>query len=314
MPLKNKAFVFIKPHAVTEATKDLVKNTLESKGITILTEGSIASEKIDEELLIDQHYYAIASKATILKPKELNVPVDKFKAKFGLEWEDALAKGLVFNAMDACEELGLDSMGLDVEWAKSKDADKLVKFGGGFYCGLVDSVAGKEPIYVFNGFFMAMRNKFTAPGLAIHYYVVEWDAATLPWADFRGKVLGPTDPASAPAESIRGMIMSDWKELGLKTEPTTGDNGVHASASPLEGLGERANWLKMPLEKDDFATALVAAGVSLETIRLWSVDPVVPYGDGAKGSVFDKLEDLDADECVAAAVLLLAAAEPAATE
>ena len=77
----------------------------------------------------------------------------------------------------------------------------------------------------------------------------------LPWADFRGKVLGPTDPASAPAESIRGMIMSDWKELGLKTEPTTGDNGVHASASPLEGLGERANWLKMPLEKDDFATA-----------------------------------------------------------
>ena len=39
-----------------------------------------------------------------------------------------------------------------------------------------------------------MRNAFTAPGLSIYYYVVEWDAATLPWAKFRGELLGPTDP------------------------------------------------------------------------------------------------------------------------
>jgi len=29
----------------------------------------------------------------------------RFKAKFGLGWEEALAKGVVFNAMDACSEV-----------------------------------------------------------------------------------------------------------------------------------------------------------------------------------------------------------------
>ena len=48
---------------------------------------------IDSKKLIDQHYYAIASKATILKPRELNVPKDKFKNFFGLEWEEASNHG-----------------------------------------------------------------------------------------------------------------------------------------------------------------------------------------------------------------------------
>jgi hypothetical protein len=73
--------------------------------------------------------------------------------------------------------------------------------------GLIDTVAGKEPIYVFNAFFMVMRSKFTKPGESIHYYSVEFEPATLKWADFRGKVLGPTDPAAAPVESIRGQIV-----------------------------------------------------------------------------------------------------------
>jgi len=112
-PLKNSAFVFIKPHAVTEEVKKLVKEGLEAKGLKILKEGSIKGEKIDEKKLIDQHYYAIASKATILKPDQLNVPADKFKGKFGLEWKDALASGKVFNAMDGCAKLGIDADGLD---------------------------------------------------------------------------------------------------------------------------------------------------------------------------------------------------------
>lgn len=36
---------------------------------------------------------------------------------------------------------------------------------------------------------MSMRSKFTAPGLTIHYYVVEFDSDNLSWSDFRGKVL-----------------------------------------------------------------------------------------------------------------------------
>ncbi len=90
--------------------------------------------------------YAIASKATLLKPKDMPVPADKFEAAFGLPWKKALEDGVVYNALDACEVLGVDAGGLDALWASAKK----VKFGGGFYCGLI-TVPGKKPIYVFNG-------------------------------------------------------------------------------------------------------------------------------------------------------------------
>ena len=41
-------------------------------------------------------------------------------------------------------------------------------------------------------------------GTSIHYYVVEFEPSTLSWSDFRGKVLGPTDPKDAPSDSLRG--------------------------------------------------------------------------------------------------------------
>ncbi len=246
-----------------------------------------------------RHYYAIASKATILKPKELNVPADKFEAEFGLSWAVALESGTVYNAMDACAYFDCDSDALDAAWGKCKKAGKLVKFGGGFYCGLVE-MDGKEPIYVFNGFFMSMRSKFTAPGLSIYYYVVEWSPESASWGDFRGKVLGPTDPATAPAESLRGIIMKDWKELGLETEPNVGDNGVHASASPFEALAERLNWIGATLAEDSFGKALLDAGISEDFIKAGTVDPQVQLdAEGTKGSLFDTLEDSDADACLA---------------
>ncbi len=40
------------------------------------------------------------------------------------------------------------------------------------------------------------------------------------------------------------------------------------------------------------------AGLSEETIKAWSVDPRVELPGGEKGSIFDALEDMDADECL----------------
>jgi len=307
----NSAFVFIKPHAVTDKVKELAKAGLEAHGIKILKQGSIKGETIDKKKLIDQHYYAIASKATILKPDQLNVPEDKFQGKFGLSWKDALASGKVFNAMDGCEKLGIDADGLDAEWAKAKKADKLVKFGGGFYCGLIE-IAGKDPLYIFNGFFMSMRSKFTKPGTEIYYYSVEWDPAKLSWADFRGKVLGPTDPAEAPADSLRGQILAKWQDLGLEECPNVGDNGMHASASPFEAFAERTNWMGIPVAQDRFATRMLASRVPLGVLKAWSVDPQVKVVEGKNGSIFDALEDMDADACLAKCVELAKLNKPPA--
>ena len=133
----------------------------------------------------------------------------------------------------------------------------------------------------------------------------------LAWADFRGQVLGPTDPATAPAASLRGKIMADWKGLGLASAPNTGDNGVHASASPFEGLAEKMNWLQVDAAADPFAKALLGAGVTLELIQEWTVDPQVllPGGDGKKGSLFDQLEDMDAPKAIEKCKAIAAAAQ-----
>lgn len=305
--VKNTAFVFIKPHAVTDAVVDLVEQTFTSKGFEILSSGTITGSQIDEKMLIDQHYYAIASKATLLKPDQLNVPVQKFKNKFGVEWSDALSQGVVYNAKDACDVLGLDSAGLNAEWAKCKKEGRLVKFGGGFYCGFINSVEGKPAIYVFNGFFMSMRNKFVNPEAKLQYFVVEWDAKKMPWEDFRGQLLGPTDPADAPAESLRGLVYKDWKQLGLAYEPNVGDNAVHASASPFEALAERMNWLQADLSSDSYGKLLLEAGIPEKLIKEWSVDPQVTYGSRSlaiKMSLFDSLEDTDSDMCLARAMMI----------
>jgi len=158
-----------------------------------------------------------------------------------------------------------------------------------------------EPCFIINGFYMSMREKFTLADAKLHYMTVEFPADALSWEDFRGKVLGATDPATAEAGSIRKMILDKWEELGLASEPNVGDNGVHASASPFEAMAERNNWLGVALKDDVFSSAMLAAGVPEETIAAWTKDPQVDIGEGKKGSIFDALEDMNASDCLAKA-------------
>ncbi|KAL7578315.1 hypothetical protein ACA910_012726 [Epithemia clementina (nom. ined.)] len=294
--LLNSAFVFVKPHANTPATQELVRKKLTESGITIISEIDIDGATIDKKKLIDRHYYAIASKATILPAKDIPVPVDKFKESFGEAWEDVLKENRVVNAMDACERFGCDAQELDVAWRSAENEKKVVKFGGGFYCGLL--TFKDQKLYVFNAFFMSMRSKFVGEGKSIHCYEVEWSPAKLSWASFRSNVLGPTNPAEAPEGSIRRAILADYEKLGLSAEPNKGDNGVHASASPFEGLAEKMNWLGKAVGDYSFGRAILAAGVAKKTVEEWSVDPRVTLPDGSQCSLFDALEDLDVADCL----------------
>jgi hypothetical protein len=173
-PVLQEAFVFTKPHANTEAVQELVRQRFAAVGIEVVSEGDIDGPTIDRSLFIDNHYYAIASKATLLQPHELNPPKQKFADKFGISWDDAIAAGKLFNAKDACAKLGVDAAGLDAAFRAGEAAGKTLKLGGGFYCGLIE-VEGREPLYALNPFFMTMRAKFTAPSASIHYFVVAFD-------------------------------------------------------------------------------------------------------------------------------------------
>merc|ERR1719352_6552 len=124
---KNMAFVFVKPHAVTPACNKTVKEGLIAKGLKITGEGDLTADVIDKKKLIDQHYYSIASKATILKPNQLNIPNDKFEKQFGCSWDAAKPKA--YNALDACDKLGVDAEELSKLWSDCKKNNKLVKLG-----------------------------------------------------------------------------------------------------------------------------------------------------------------------------------------
>ena len=240
----NTAFVFAKPHANTPAVLDVIKTKFGEKAINIVQEGDVSGEEIDSKGFIDQHYYAIAEKSTLTSGKDLPVDAAKFEGTFGETWETVVAEGRAFNALEFSKNFAQfqEAGALDAAWdATSVDNKTRVKLGGGFYCGQIEVEGVKN--YTFNAFFMTMRGKFTAAGTSIHYYVVEFDPTKLSWADFRGSVLGPTDPKDAPADALRGIIAAGWEGLGLKAPCNGGDNAVHASASPFEGLAERMNWL-----------------------------------------------------------------------
>merc|ERR1719473_1891084 len=232
-------------------------------------------------------------KATALKPHELIASakaVKSFRDVFGVEWAEALEKQQVYNAVDAAAKLGLDSASLDERWSTLKRGETVVKFGGGFYVGKLDD------IFVVNGFYMAMRAKYTQRPAKIAYYIVRWAADRMSWADFRAEFIGPTNPSKAPPTSLRGEIFAKWESLGLKTEPDTGDNSIHASASPFEALLERMNWLQADVLAEGFGKQVLGAGVPAYMMSEFSQDPQVRYG-GEKTSLFDLLEDTDASAC-----------------
>jgi len=152
-------------------------------------------------------------------------------------------------------------------------------------------------MFVINGFYMSMREKYTKPGSSIHYFVVNWSAKDLSWEDFRGKVLGATDPAESAEGSLRKHVADNWESLGLKAACNVGDNGVHGSASPFEAMAERMNWLSVDLKDDSFGSALLARGVDAEKLMSYTKDPQVDIGGGKTGSFFDSVEDTNSDDC-----------------
>ena len=117
----------------------------------------------------------------------------------------------------------------------------------------------------------------------------------------------------APADSLRGIIAAKWQELGLKAACNTGDNGVHASASPVEALAERMNWLQYRAKRDQFGKILLKAGVSVDIIKEWSTGPQVTFGLlPIEKSIFDTFEDTYSDNCLALCQLIARYAGPPA--
>jgi hypothetical protein len=132
----NRAFLFLKPNAMVPRALSSVREKLANFNIGVVDEGTLDGHIIDKDMLIDNHYGAIAAKAVMMKPEELEVSPEAagmFKNAYGVDFKQALDAGTVLNAKDACSFLGLSTDALGDLWAEATP----LKFGGGFYCGRI---------------------------------------------------------------------------------------------------------------------------------------------------------------------------------
>ncbi|CUG06473.1 Hypothetical protein, putative [Bodo saltans] len=306
---RNVAFLFTKPHAFGRYSQQLVESALSKRQFRIERCGVMSTDRIREEGLIDKHYAAIARYACEWDAAQIQLPpsaISTFSKTFGEDWSTCVSSGRVLNAVQAAARYKCaNGIELAAVWGKNP---KRTKLGPGLYAGYVSDDAH----YILNGFYLANREKFTAPRGFINWYVVSWEEHQMPWSEFRGNFIGPTNPAEAPLDSLRGKFLAQWKDLGLAYAPTVSDNGVHASAGPLEGLAERLVWLpRHALAHDVFGRALMKRGVAPAFVQQLLANPEVTLPIGAlgsstpkKGLIFDLLEDTQTSDALEAIVRL----------
>ncbi|KAL3916518.1 MAG: hypothetical protein SGPRY_006785 [Prymnesium sp.] len=292
--LANRALVFLKPHAATDACHAFLRAHLSSAGIALLSAGTTHAQEIEQRGLIDAHYGSLASAAMSTEPADLRISPaarEAFVKAYGVEWEDTL--GSIIRNDKALAALGVDGSALEGMWRRGLQ----VKLAPGTYISRLDLSQHDQhgPLYTINGFYPAMREAFIKPGAQVRFMVCEFSESELSWQDFRQKVIGATDPAKAAAGSARAALLERWSELGLESAPTQGLNGVHASAGPLEGLKERIIWAGTQLGDDELASALLDHGLKKRTLEHWlSENPVVTLG-GKTDKVFDLTEEISTD-------------------
>ena len=204
----NSAFVFIKPHANTTQVRMMVGKLLLNKGFKVTKKGMFTSVELKDGSLFDKQFMSIAKKALVLRPANLVLTSSNsatFLNKYGEYWHDALRRGVICNAVEACERFGIEFRVLGKIWNESHSQGKSLRLSKGFHVSLIDHPDNKkppaktkppsrsskvvpdlsadpeplppqkEPIYVVNGFYPFMRSKYFGEGQSVYYLVVEWD-------------------------------------------------------------------------------------------------------------------------------------------
>jgi nucleoside diphosphate kinase len=294
---RNCAFVYLKPHANCSRMKKYLRDFLVGKGFKLTLEGSFDGQKMLSGAVVDKQFSDVARRAMLLKPHELSLPSSsyiRFQKKFGLSWSDAVEDGLLYNAADIIEKMGVSADALCLAWLDSVSNGKMVKLGRGFYCSLIDTIPDKPAVFCINGFYAAMRAEYLAAGASVHYFVVEWDNEAMSWDEFRKKVVGSTNPSLAHPDSLRSIMSADWEGLGLESPMNMMRNGVHASASAFEAMVERSIWLGTAVDTDKYLGAqLLSASIPVGVLEDWSGNPIV-HGK----FMFDHMENQGTHQCL----------------
>ncbi len=287
----NQALIFIKPQAFRPKAVELIREILKEKGIEVENSGILSSMEIKKRNIIDRHYFAMSRSAVAVSGRDFEFSSGEeqiFKDTFGKSLGEVRRQGLLLNALEAMEYLGeVTFSGLNSLWRSGKNT----KLASGLYVSRIDS----PELYILNGFYPAMKELFTAPGLEVMWFDSFFDPEVLSWYDFRHALIGSTDPKQAAEGSLRRVLLDNWKDLGLDESPSVGKNGIHASAGPVEGLRERIVWLNADPQTEELGNLLAGFGFTGTDLQQLLENETVSFRQRT-GPVFDMTEDMDARE------------------
>mmetsp|Transcript_141091 Transcript_141091/g.367249 ORF Transcript_141091/g.367249 Transcript_141091/m.367249 type:complete len:1799 (+) Transcript_141091:59-5455(+) len=268
---KNQAVVLLKPHARNRETERFIQSHLTMHNVAVLQKGNISSEALISRDLFRRQYrhiirYSEADPASIRMSPQAQ---KRFKQFYGTDWADALAQCEVASASGGPSRLGVSKHELFELWSQSS----VLKLMPSLQVAHLRGPSGSA-CFVVNGFVPHWCDTY-AHGAEVLYFVVEFDPARLSWRQFRSEIVGATNPLKASPKSMRAQLHQHWRALGLPAAPDMLNNGVHASAGPLEGLRERMLWACAGLTDDALARVLLSSGIPRATLEAWLENPEV---------------------------------------
>ncbi|GAB4203053.1 MAG: hypothetical protein OHK0022_26830 [Roseiflexaceae bacterium] len=299
-PNINEAVFFLKPEALdagsgvaVEKLLDLVLGQFAKSGVSVHAALVLGYQYLQQFDVIARHYGVINS----ISRNGQDAISDAAKAKLQELFGEELAKGAQVKGGHQLIELYPDLTPKALDVLVSNVGSK--KLAPGTYCAKV--VIDGATYLLLNAFHPFQIEHFTRPGRAIIVLVVR---SQTPWKTLRNEVLGATNPANAAAGSLRRTFLEQRGELGLK-QVDQGNNAVHLSAGPLEGMVELGNYFsdytsgqRLDLAETAFGKLLLANGFGHDQLAGLAKNPQFVV-DGKQVSAFDLTEETQPAEAVA---------------
>jgi hypothetical protein len=295
---RNELLMFAKPEIFMVDNPDHIRASLEMIFAKLDEFGAqvdgviiVGGKALEEKEIMNRHYGFInvmsrtASQAATPEDRAkieelLGVSLDEYKLYGGHEFLNAHPK---YNAKT-----------LDQLWFTKKSA----RVRGGYYVQAYE--ADGERFVLVNGFHPVQLEHFTEPSHRIVLLLIHSDTD---WGTLRNELVGATFPEKAAPGSIRGTLYANPAKYGF-SEVGIGNNGVHLSAGPYEGVFEILNFLgsltnfnaveQPPL----LIRKLEAAGLSSVQAMAVTTNPQV-QANGKQTDLYGATEDVNSDEAVA---------------
>jgi len=290
-------FFFLKPEATSISSGvqvkeilTLVKKVFEEHSIQIGAVRILGGGYLDAHNLMVEHYGVISK----ISKEGVSAISEQAKEKLDSEFKDVLAGGAkVLGGNQFLEEQPqFNAFSL----LTLNDNLGTKRLAGGTYAMNL-RVLGK-PYILLNPFHAYQLVPFTTVGNAL---IAFEGISTLPWETLRSKICGVTDPKAAEVGSLRNLFLLNKESLGL-AEVDRGNNGVHMSAGPLEGMVELARFFsdhdthnKITYDQTAFGSFLGNKGASVERVQELAQNPILNL-EGKAVSAFDATEEKDVGE------------------